>query len=212
MLAKVILTSGTIALISLLVLHFTSPEIKPNWRLISEYAYGKHKYLLTTFFILWGLSSLLFPFLVWNECTSIWPKIGLVLVFISGIGACMGGLFDVKHSLHGAAFSLGVPTLPIGALLVTYHFIKKSSWMNHSTPILLSAHSTWLSLVLMGVFMVIMMSGFKKAGIEMGPNIPPPSEVPNGVISVAGYFNRLLVFCYAFWTMLMSYFYLTINE
>lgn len=212
MLAKIIIASGIIALTSLLVLHITSPEIKPSWRLISEYAYGKYKYILTIFFLLWGLSSLLLPFLLWNECTTIWPKIGLVLVFISGIGAVMGGLFDVKHAMHGAAFGLGVPTLPIGALLVTYHFIKKSGWMSHSTSILLSAHSTWLSLILMGIFMVIMMSGFKKAGIEMRPDIPPPNEVPEGVTAVAGYFNRLLVFCYAFWTILMAYFHLTINE
>ena len=208
MLAKIIIASGAIALISLLALHFTSPEFKPSWRLISEYALGKYKFLITIFFLLWGLSSLLLTLLLWQETTSLWAKAGLVLVFISGIGACMGGLFDLNHPLHGAAFGLGVPTLPIGALLVSYHFIRKSGWQNHSAMILLSAHATWISLVLMGVFMTVMMNGFKKAGMEMGPNMPPPDSVPEGVTAIAGYFNRLLVVCYAGWTMLMAYFYI----
>lgn len=209
MLAKIIIASGIIALISLLILHFTSPEIKPSWRLISEYAYGKYKHLLTIFFVLWGVSSLLLPFLLWNETSTVWAKIGLVLVFVSGIGACMGGLFDVKHVLHGAAFGLGVPTLPIGALLVSYHLVRKAGWMNHSTGILFSAHFTWISLVMMAIAMMVMMNGFKQAGIEMGPNSVPPESVPEGVTAIAGYFNRFLVLCYAGWTMLMAYYFLS---
>jgi len=72
MLAKIIITSGAIALLSLLILHVVSPEFKPSWRMISEYALGKYKFLLTIFFLLWGLSSLLLPVLLWNESTTGW--------------------------------------------------------------------------------------------------------------------------------------------
>lgn len=210
-LSKIIIVSGSLSLLSLLALHFTSPEFKPNWRLISEYALGNYKFLITAFFLLWGLSSMLLPFLLWSETTTLWAKVGLALVFLSGVGACMGGLFDVKHPLHGAAFGLGIPTLPVGALLVGYHLIRKSGWLNHSSVILFSSHAVWISLVLMGVSMVVMMNGFKQAGIPMGPNEAPPERVPDGVIAVAGYFNRLLVVCYATWTMLMAYIYLNMQ-
>jgi hypothetical protein len=211
-LAKVIIGSGAMSLLCLLVLHFLSPEFKPSWRMISEYALGKHKSLITAFFLLWGLSTLLLTFLLWNETASIWAKIGLVLIFLSGVGAIMGGLFDVKHPLHGAAFGLGIPTLPIGALLVSYHLIKSADWNNHSSTILFSAHSVWVSLVLMGVAMAVMISGFNKAGVPMGKDVPPPESVPAGVIAVAGYFNRILVLCYALWVIFIARIYLSVVQ
>lgn len=209
-LSKLIIASGGLSLVCLLLLHFVSPEFKPSWRMISEYALGKYKPLLTAFFLLWGLSMLLLTFLLWNETVSIWAKVGLVFVFLAGVGAVMGGLFDVNHPLHGAAFGLGVPTLPIGALLVSYHLIQKDAWNNYSSTILWSTHSIWISLVLMAVAMGVMLTGFKQAGVPMGKDIAPPESVPSGVIAVAGYFNRLLVICYAVWTILMAKVYLTV--
>jgi hypothetical protein len=208
-LAKLIIATSGLSLLCLLLLHFLSPEFKPSWRMISEYALGKHKNFITAFFLLGSVSSLLLPFLLWNETASVWARIGLVLIFISGIGGCMGGLFDVKHPLHGAAFALGVPTLPVGALLVSYHLIKKSAWNQHSFGILFSAHSIWISIVLMAVAMIVMMNGFKQAGIPMGKDATPPESVPAGVIALAGYTNRLLVLCCAAWTIFMAEVYLS---
>lgn len=207
--AKLIIAGSGLSLLCLLLLHFLSPEFKPSWRMISEYALGKYKPVLTTFFLLGSVSSLLLPFLLWNETTGVWAKIGLVLIFISGVGGCMGGLFDVKHPLHGAAFALGVPTLPVGALLVSYNLIKKGTWNQHSSGILFSAHSIWISIVLMAVAMIVMMSGFKQAGIPMGKDATPPESVPAGVIALAGYFNRLLVLCCAGWVIFMAKVYLS---
>ena len=203
--SKLILVTGATSMVCLLLLHFLSPEFDPSWRMISEYALGKHKGFLTAFFFLSGLCTMMLPFLLWNETTSLWPKIGLVLVFLSGVGSLMGGLFDIKHPLHGSAFALGIPTIAIGALLVTYHLLRRSDWAQYSTGTLVSAHSIWISIVLMGVSMAVMMSGFKQAGVPMGPGATPPDAVPEGVIAVAGYFNRLVVVCYTAWIMLMAY-------
>jgi len=211
-LAKLIIASSGLSLICLLLLHFLSPEFKPSWRMISEYALGKHKPVLTAFFLLGSISSLLLPILLWNETEGMWAKIGLVLVFVSGLGGLMGGLFDVKHPLHGAAFALGVPTLPVGALLVSYHLIKKLPWNLHSLGILFSAHSIWISIALMAVAMIVMMSGFKQAGIPIGKDATPPESVPAGVIALAGYFNRLLVLCCAGWVIFMAKVYLSISQ
>lgn len=204
MLAILTMASGILSLLALLLLHFVSPEYKPSWRMVSEYALGNHKWLLTSFFLLWGFSSLSLSLLIWSIVVSIWAKLGVFLLFISGIGAIMGGLFDVKHKHHGLAFLLGVPSLPIAALLIGYHLIEMESWKSDASMILLVSHSTWISLLLMAVAMVVMMSGFKKAGIPMGPDLPPPDAVPNGVIAWAGYTNRLLVFCYVFWSLVVA--------
>jgi hypothetical membrane protein len=200
---------GSISLLSLLMLHFTSPQYHPSWRMVSEYAYGKHKWLLTLFFILWGSSSILTSILLWDIVTTKWAMLGVALVFVSGAGAIMGGLFDVKHKHHGMSFLLGVPTLPIGALLVSYHLISLPNWSNHQSTILLSAHSIWISLVLMAVSMMAMFASFKKAGITWDKNSVPPERLPDGVTAFGGYANRLLVICYIGWIIFISKIYLT---
>lgn len=211
-LPKLILATGGISLLCLQLLHFLSPEYEPSWRMISEYAMGKYKAFLTAFFVFSALCTMMLPLLLWNETTGLWSKIGIVLVFLSGVGALMGGMFDLKHPLHGTAFALGVPTIAVGALLVSYHLVNKPEWSPYSTQTLVSAHSIWVSIVLMAVSMVVMMNGFKQAGIPMGPGATPPDKVPPGVIAVAGYFNRLLVVCNTIWVILMAYNYLLIKD
>lgn len=172
--------------------------------MVSEYALGRNKRLLTAFFILWGAGSILLSILLWNVANTLWSAIGIVLLFISGIGAIMGGLFDVKHKYHGLSFLLGVPTLPAAALLTGYHLIHLEKWQDCKSAILLSAHSTWISVVLMGAAMAVMFSGFKKSGISWEKDAPPPESVPPGVIALGGYANRLLVICYIFFLLVSA--------
>ena len=94
--------------------------------------------------------------------------------------------------------------------MVSYNLIHLEGWHEHSMAILYSAHSTWIILILMGVGMTVMMSGFKKAGLPMDKDTPPPDKLPDGVIAWAGYANRLLVLCYVIWLVLVSGTYLVI--
>lgn len=204
-LAILSIASGCLSLLCLLALHFVSPEFQPSWRMVSEYALGKNKRLLTGFFFLWGTSSILLAALLWGVVGSIWVTVGVVLLFISSIGAIMGGLFDVKHPKHGLAFALGVPTLPVAALLIGHHLVRLENWSECKTPILLSAHSTWVSVVLMGVAMMVMFSGFKKSGVSWDKDSPPPESLPPGVIALGGYANRLVIFCYVLFLMVVAY-------
>lgn len=204
-LSALVIVLSVLSLLSLLILHFVSPEFKMSWRMISEYALGNHKWLVTAFFIFWGLASMLLAFLLWHVVSSLWSQIGVILVLISGVGAMMGGWFDVKHKHHGLAFLLGIPSLPIGALLISYHLIGFEQWQSHQDILLISTHSIWISFVLMAISMVILMSGYKKTGLPMGPDVEPPKELPKGVIGVNGYFNRLLVVCYILWLVVMGY-------
>lgn len=202
-----LLLTGSISVLSLLLLHFTSPEFDPGWRMISEYALGKYKWLLTIFFVCWGTCSLLSALLLWAEVSGFWSTLGILCLILTGIGAIMGGLFDVKHKLHGMAFGIGIPFMPVGALLISYHLIKSERWGHAQFSILASAHAIWISVVLMGITMALLFSGFRKAGIAFGPDIAPPEKLPPGVIGINGYFNRLLVLCYLIWPMLMAYIY-----
>lgn len=202
--ALFVIASAVLALLALAALHFTSPEFKPNWRMISEYALGSHKWLLTVFFFCWGISSMTLSLLCFQLNTSGWMLTGSALLLVSGIGAVMGGLFDVKHKLHGLSFTLGVPTLIAAALLISYQLVAMENWGAYRFALLSAAHLTWISCVLMAITMVVMFSGFKKAGIPVGPNQAPPEEVPPGVFAVAGYANRFLVLCYVAWNILVA--------
>lgn len=202
LLATLSIIAGVLSLISLLALHFTSPEFKPSWRMVSEYALGKYKWVLTLFFFMWGISSIFLAMSLMNIVSGFWPTAAIILLAISGIGAICGGLFDVNHKKHGLAFALGVPTLPIAALILTYHLLNTN--IISQTNALISAHSTWISLILMAMSMMLMFSGFKKAGVAWDKDSPPPTEVPKGVIALGGYANRLLVFCDIFWVIYIA--------
>lgn len=208
-LASLSILSGGLSLLCLLVLHVVSPEFQPSWRMVSEYALGKNKRLLTAFFFFWAANSILLSVLLWGAAGSFWAKTGVILLGISGIGALMGGLFDVKHPKHGLAFALGVPTLPVAALLLGYHLVQLEKWSESKTLLLLSAHATWVSLVLMALAMMVMFSGFKKSGVSWDKDAPPPENVPPGVIALGGYANRLLVFCYILFPVLVAITYLS---
>ncbi len=203
-LANTTIAFGIVSLLALITLHIVSSEFKPNFRMVSEYALGNHKWILTVFFICWGLCCITAAFLLYNIVTTGWAKFGVLLVLITGIGAIMGGLFDVQHKLHGLSFGIGVPFLPIGALIITYHLIKKAEWQNNSTTLLLSSHSIWISLIFMAVSMFLLFSSLKSAGIAYGPDAKPFTELPNGVIGINGWANRLLVICYLGYPILIA--------
>ena len=203
-LAVLSIISGCLSLLCLLALHFVSPEFQPSWRMISEYALGKNKRLLTAFFFLWGACSILSAMLLWNIVGTMWATAGVVLLLISGIGAIMGGLFDVKHPRHGLAFLLGVPTLPLATLLIGYQLLSLEAWSSYQGVLLISAHAPWIALVFMAGSMALLFSGFKKAGYPMGPDAEVPEKLPDGVIPLAGYANRLLVLCYLILPILVA--------
>ncbi|MDT3740337.1 MAG: DUF998 domain-containing protein [Candidatus Kapabacteria bacterium] len=204
-LPNLVMASSAISLFCLLLLHFFSPEFEPNWRMVSEYALGNHRWLVSLFFIFWGLSSISLAFGLWNQVSSKSSKVGVILLFISGIGASLAALFDVSQPTgHGIAGFLGIPTVPVAALLISYHLSKKHEWFSFSKPMKYLAHCTWISLVLMIITMVIMMSGFQNAGIEMGPDSPPPSHVPDGVVALVGYVNRILILIDIFWLIYVA--------
>lgn len=212
LLANTTLVFGILSVLCLITLHFVSSEFKPNFRMVSEYALGNYKWLLTLFFFFWGLCSITSAFMLWNIVSSGWAKFGALLVLITGIGAIMGGLFDVQHKLHGLSFGIGVPFLPIGALIIGYHLIKNPEWQSNSMPLLLSSHSIWISLLFMAGSMFLLFSGLKSTGIVYGPDSPPLTELPKGVIGISGWANRLLVLCYLGFPMVTAKIVLSILE
>lgn len=197
--ARIALAAGSVALLCLAALHGLSPEFEPSWRMVSEYANGKYPWVLTLFFVGWAVSSWAVAVALWPSAGSWVVKLGLGFVALSGIGAACGALFDVNHPSHGLAFALGVPTHPLGALLVgvplaRHERFARLRWVSQFP---------WVALVLMVGSFVLLGSSAARVGVELDPT-KPWHDVPAGVTALMGWANRLLVTAYIAWSLVAA--------
>lgn len=210
--AKLSIGTAVVSLVALFSLHFLSPEFAPSWRMVSEYANGKYEWVLIIFFGFWGVSSWCAAYFLWDYTTTVASKAGVVLLFVSGLGEILAAFFNVNHPQHGMSGTLGIPTFVVASLLISYHLKNKPEWREHKTVLLLAAHLTWISLVSVIITMIVMISGFKNAGIVLGPGQKPPSSVPESVIALVGYANRFLIAVYIYWLLLVGNKYIQISK
>jgi len=204
------IVAAVISIVALFSLHILSPEFAPSWRMVSEYANGQFEWVLFIFFSFWGISSWCVAYLLWSQVSSIAARAGVVLLSISGLGEILAAFFNVNHPQHGTAGTLGIPTFILASLLISYHLKTKPAWNESKRALLWSAHLTWISLVLLVITMIVMISGFRAAGIILGPGQKPPSSVPDGVVAVVGYANRILIATYIYWLIFVANRYINI--
>jgi hypothetical membrane protein len=135
----VAIAAASIALLLLALLHVVSPEFDPSWRMISEYANGKHGWILSLMFAFWGISQLALLLGIWRQQGKARFTIGLVFLFLSGASTAMASVFDVNHPLHDLASTFGILGLPVAAMLITGALGRSPGWSQAKTPLLWSA-------------------------------------------------------------------------
>jgi len=186
---------------ALLLLHGLSPEFAPSWRMVSEYANGRSRWLLTVVFAGWAISSFALTAALRPLSASTLGTIGLLFLLLAGVGQTMGGLFDINHPLHGPAAMIGIPSLCVAAVLVT---IALSRHAGIDAPPTWSAHLPWISFVIMLGAFALFVSSLKAAGVDMAGQNRPLAELPAGVSGYVGWANRLLFAASYLWTVLAS--------
>lgn len=201
MLAVVAIVATAVSLAALVGLHVVSPEFGPSWRMVSEYANGRHAWLLSVVFFAWAVSSLALLPALWPVSASTLGKVGLVFLVLAGIGQAMGGMFDINHNLHGPAAMIGIPSLCIAAVLLT---LAMRGLPGASAPPTWIAHLPWISFVLMLGAFALFMSALKSAGVDVAGQRTPLKELPAGVSGYVGWANRLLFAASYAWTVLTS--------
>jgi hypothetical protein len=169
--------------------------------MVSEYANGRHQWLLTIVFVAWALSSFALIAALWPLRETTLGKLGLLFLLLAGIGQTMGALFDINHKLHGPAAMIGIPSLCIAALLITYALARQPGI---SAPPLWSAHLPWITVALMIGTFVLFFSSLKAAGVDMSGRSEPLKELPAGVSAYVGWANRLLFAASYLWAVLAS--------
>lgn len=186
---------------ALLLLHLVDRDHDPSWRMVSEYANGSHKGLLTVVFFAWAVSSFALLAALLPIASTTLGKIGLTLLVLAGIGQLMGGLFDINHKLHGPAAMIGIPALCAAAVVVTMALARRS---DIAAPPVWAAHLPWISFALMIASLILFMTSLKSAGIDTSAQTGPLSELPPGVTAYVGWANRLLFATSYLWVMLTS--------
>lgn len=197
--AGVAIGATVVSAFALLALHVLSPQFHPSWRMVSEYANGDHRWLLTVVFLTWALGSFALAFALRPSVSGWVGAAGLVLLVLAGVGEAMGGLFDVNHRLHGAAFAIGVPALPIAAIMLTIAARRSGLDVPPWSAVL-----PILSVVVMGAAMAMLFSSLKAAGITMSAESQPLAALPDGVSAWNGWANRLLFATYYLWVILTA--------
>ena len=194
-------SAAAASLALIMLLHVLEPQYDPSWRFISEYANGTFGWIMFLAFEAMALSSAALVFALKGEARTIPAKIGLILVSLSALGSAVAGIFPMdpiaplpqqptlNGSIHGFGAMLGIPTLPIGAMLLTYGVTSGTNWQSSRGRLRLFANLTWISLVAMFALMSVWMSA---SGGQFGPDVP------------VGWLNRLVVIAYLTWTMLKA--------
>lgn len=175
----------------LALLHLLSPEFDPVSRMVSEYATGQYSWVLSLMFMAWAISSWALAFALRGQLTTHAGKIGWWFLIITGVGQAMAAFFDVNHPLHGVAGLLGMPGLPIAAMLISVRLSRAPAWRGNKQVLLWIANLTWVILLLLSGAIAVMMAGLAQTGGQLTPD----------VIAVVGIPNRFLFVIYCGWVL-----------
>jgi hypothetical protein len=181
--------AATASLIFLAALHVLSPEFDPSVRMVSEYALGSYGWILSLMFLTWALSCVALFFAIRPHVGTIGGKLGLGFLLLSALGMTMAAFFDVNHDLHGLAAMIGMPSLPVAAVLISVSLGRNPAWTSARRFLLWTALLTWLGLILMNV---AIFTGFTPTG-ETNPG------------AWFGWANRFLILVYNVWLMAVAW-------
>jgi Protein of unknown function (DUF998) len=186
-----------ISIALLVVLHLVKPELDPSWRTVSEYAIGRHGWLMTACFIAQSLGCAALFIAIRSQARHWVGYIGLFFLLAAAVGPAMAAIFpsdlittppaEVSDTgrMHSIAGIIGIPSLPIAAILLSLHLTRQSGWSAKRSQVLVSALVAVLSLLIMLVTVAALMP---KDG-SFGPDFP------------IGWPNRLQMLAYCGWVM-----------
>ena len=190
--ARAVIGAAALALIALAALHILKPDIHPSRTMISQYALGRHGWVMALCFAAFGTASAcLFAALI-AHVPSLLGRIGLAFLAAAAVGLAMAARFPMDAvstpreqmsftgKMHGVAFTIGVPCQVLAVLLLSLSLGSQTS--DASLPLLALAAVVWLSLIVMITIMLI-----------VGPGKAPN---PNGPERFLGFPNRLFIVAY----------------
>src|SRR4030095_5871249 len=109
-------------------LHFLEPEYDPRYRFMSEYAWSAHGWLMTTTFFVLALALLTVALALRNLYgLPRSARVGFGLLVVGAAGICVAGLFR-GFPLHDVGSAVGLPSVVMAALLLSWSFRCAPGW------------------------------------------------------------------------------------
>jgi len=186
----------------LVALHGLKPELAPSWRFLSEYAIGRHGWVMRLAFLLWAAGVAALAYALRGEVRTRGGRAGVVVLWVVACALPVAGAFPqdpitsrpeeatTSGALHAIASLIGIPGIPLAAMLVSGSLWRSNpAWAPHRVGIMAAAHATWISLALMIAYLAW---AVPRAG---GFN----AQV------YAGWMNRLVVVTYLAWQLAMAW-------
>lgn len=124
----------------LVALILLRPDLDPSWHTISEWAIGKHGWIMTIAFFISAISYVFLFVAIKPEIKGKIGKVGLILFFICIVGTFGVGIFTTdpmemianpttRGRLHIIFGSSALFLLPFAALLLSYSLaMKNDAW------------------------------------------------------------------------------------
>lgn len=200
--AKVSLIATITFLILLILLHFIKSDLDPTWRMISEYAIGDYGWVMQLAFFALAISNIALCISIKSEIHTIAGKIGLIMLFISGVATMMAGVFVsdpittnknelTSHgNLHGIAFMISVSLGFIASILISWSLGRhNSNWFIAKKKLL------WSTVFYLGCLLLMFAVLFIMVGNNQGKFGP---EVLIGIP------NRLFIISNCIWLIVVA--------
>jgi hypothetical protein len=198
--ARIAFAGGLLSLVLLAALHVLKPDLDPSWHVISEYAVGKHGWVMALCFLSLAIGSASLFVVLLPQVRTIGGRIGLAFLSAAAVGLAMAAIFPMdpitvapedataSGRMHGVAGMIGVPGMVVAAVVLSYALRNKPLWAPYRLPLLALGHLTWVSFVLLFVFLAILMQRHAMSGPW-----------------VVGWANRLLMLSYDGWVMIAAW-------
>ena len=185
----------------LAALHFLKPGLDPSWHFISEYAIGRHGWVMVLAFLSLALGYVGLFVAIRSQLRTIVGKIGLVLLLVSALGLVIAAVFTTdpisvsekavttEGTLHNLGGTLGI-AMPFAAALIGWKLAPNPAWSSAKRPLL---WATGLALVAFMVSFVSLGVMVSQSGGEFGPNV------------LVGWPIRFEVLAYSAWLMVVAW-------
>ena len=200
--ARLSIAATLLFLVLLLALHIIEPQFAPSWRLVSEYATGSYGWVMTLAFLCMACACVTLCIAMRPHIVTRAGKIGLGFLVATAVGLAMAAAFPidpitappgagtVHGMLHGVATIIGLPSLPIAALLLARSLLRNPAWETAKRGLFITAHATWVSLAVMIVLLAVQLP---HAG-GFGPSV------------WVGWTNRLVMVVYSGWLLTAAWY------
>lgn len=125
---RIVLICAAYYMIVGIALHVLSPEYDARFNVMSDYAWGAYGWLMTTTFFVLGLAVLTVAFGLRNIHQSSWSaRAGCGLLVVGALFVCLAGVFR-GFPLHDVGSGVGIPSLVMAALLLSWSFRRATGW------------------------------------------------------------------------------------